>query len=105
MQTSPHEEVILALPAARSRIPMATRFRSTWLASSLQALRERGLYERYVEALSPAYAETITTCVTDMWRPTGAGIAHYETCDRLDLATRDQVAMGTQVMRHTHRNV
>lgn len=105
MHPSPHEEVILALPAARSRIAMATRFRSTWLTSSLQALRERGLYERYVAALSPAYAETIMSCVAGMWLPMGAGMAHYETCDRLDLAVPEQIAMGTQVMRHTHRNV
>jgi hypothetical protein len=102
---NPHEEVILALPAARSRIAMATRFRSTWLASSLQALRERGLYERYAAALSPAYAETITTCVAGMWLPVGAAVAHYETCDRLDLSSREQIAMGTQVLRHTHKNV
>lgn len=105
MQPNPHEEVILALPPSRHRIAMATRVRSTWIASSLQALRERGLYERYAASLNPVFVETITTCVAGVWLPIGAAIAHYEACDRLDLSAREQIAMGTQVMRHTHKNV
>ena len=99
------DEVIVAFPAARNRVPMATQFRSTWLAGSLYAMREHGLYDRYVAALNPEYVETITSSVAGIWLPIDVAMAHYEACDRLDLAARDQIELGTLVMRHTHGTV
>jgi hypothetical protein len=99
------DEVIVAFPAARNRVPMATQFRSTWLAGSLYAMRERGLYDRYVAALNPDYVETITQSVAGIWLPIDVAMAHYEACDRLDLAARDQIELGALVMRHTHGTI
>jgi hypothetical protein len=104
MDLNPREEVILALPA-RHRVPMSTQFRSTWLASSLHALRDRGLYDRYVASLPPAFVEPITSCIAGVWLPIEMACAHYAACDRLDLPASDLVSIGTQVMLHTHRTV
>jgi hypothetical protein len=104
MELSRAPEVIVPLPAP-SRVAHATKFRSTWLASSVQALRERGLFERYVATLSPAFRDAITSCVAGVWLPLPVAMAHYEACDRLDLSVAEQVALGAQVTRHTQRTV
>ena len=108
MDLLPLEDVVLPFCAPRGRVPLARAFKSTWLASSLRALRERGLHERYVTALTalaPSQAETIASAVAGTWLPVSIAMAHYDACDRLDMPTRDQVAMGVDVMRHTHRTV
>ena len=69
MEMNPTEEVIVAFPAPRHREPRATQFRSTWLAGSLHAMREHGLFERYVAALNPDYVDIITSSVAGIWLP------------------------------------
>ncbi len=105
MDLRSREEIILPFRVARSHVQPARVFRSTWLAASLHALRDRGLYERYVAALPPSQASTILSAVAGTWLPVSVAMAHYDALDRLDMPTRDQVAMGMQVMRHTHSTV
>src|SRR4051794_38761473 len=47
--------------SARDGVPVATRFRSTWLGSSLAALRERGLMDRYLGVLPEPYHAVVTS--------------------------------------------
>jgi hypothetical protein len=92
----PEPEAILAFPAPRGEIPEVTRYRSTWIVSSLQSLRERGHFERY-DARLARHREAILDCVAAMWLPLDIAVAHYAACDELRLPVDEQVAMGRAV--------
>lgn len=90
------EEVIVPLPAPRETIRPATEYRSTWLVSSLQALRARGLFDEYRRNLR-AHEETILSALVGVWLPMDVARAHYDACERLGLSEAEQVAMGDAV--------
>lgn len=87
--------------ALRSTVPVATRFRSTWLSSSVRALKERNLFESYLKHLPARYHDAILNTVVGVWLPAEVADAHYEACDKLELATQDIVAIGSEVALHT----
>jgi len=84
------------LPWPQHRIERATAFRSTWIVSSVNALREQGHFERYVSLL-PDHREEILSTVAGIWLPIAVARAHYEACEALSLAGDQQVAMGRAV--------
>jgi len=90
------EEIILPFPAPRETIAPATAYRSTWIVSSLQTLRERGHFEAYKRALT-AHHDTILTALAGSWLPIDVARAHYEACDALGLGRDEQIAMGAAV--------
>jgi hypothetical protein len=71
--------------------------RTTLLASSLRSLRDRGLGERYLSLLDPAFREPILQAVAGGWLPIEAGVAHYRACDALGLTSGEQFAIGKEV--------
>jgi hypothetical protein len=87
-------EVVIPFPP--ESIAPATAFRSTWIVASLQSLRERGHFDRYVSLLK-AHRETIVECVAGTWLPIAVARAHYEACDALALGMEEQLAMGRAV--------
>jgi hypothetical protein len=87
---------VLPWPAPRSRIQPATAFRSTWVVSSINSLRELGHFERYV-ALLPDHREELLSSVAGVWLPIAVARAHYQTCEALSLAIDQQIAMGRAV--------
>lgn len=98
------ETVVLPFPGPR--IAPATEFRSTWLTSSLEGLRENGHLDRYLMLLQ-SHKEEITTCVAGSWVPIAAAIAHYEACERLHLSAGEIEAMarvGGNVRRAWYAN-
>jgi hypothetical protein len=64
--------------------------------SSLQALRERGHFERYSENLT-RHREEILTCVAGTWIPMHIARAHYQACEALGLTLAEQLEMGKSV--------
>jgi len=90
------EEEILPFSQDRAHVLPASQFRSTWIVSSLQSLRERGHFERYLAGLAAHKAE-ILECVAGTWLPLRVAHAHYAACDALRLATEEQLAMGRAV--------
>jgi hypothetical protein len=98
---SPHE-VFLPFPAPRERLPHATAFRSTWLHSSIVALKQRGLLERYLRELDPAMHETVTFTVAGVWLPIDVALAHYWAIDRLGLTRSETCEIGLDVTRQAH---
>src|SRR5688572_27123859 len=62
-----------------------TQVRSTLLQSSLQTLREHGLFERYVALLPKEYHEPILLTLAPSWLPVEVAMAHYRCCDQLSL--------------------
>jgi hypothetical protein len=101
------EEVLVAFPdgVSRERVPVATSFRSTWLSSSLRALKERGLMDRYLAALPQEHHEAVLTTVAGVWLPTAVATAHYQACDALGLPEAEQIAIGAEVGRHAQGSV
>lgn len=100
--TAVREEVILPLD---TRAPLATEFRSTWLAGSIRALRTRGLYETYLGHLSKPTAEIIVGAVAGMWLPISVAIEHYEACEQLGLSVEQQIEIGREVTNLAHGTV
>jgi len=96
------QDVFLPLPAPRERLSPATAFRSTWLHSSIVALRERGLLEGYLRELPPALHETVTLTVAGVWLPIDVAIAHYWAIDRLGLSRAEASVIGLDVTRKAH---
>jgi hypothetical protein len=91
-------------PSSVHRVPMATAFRSTWLASSLKALRERNLLGDYFSRLSAEHRETVRASVAGAWLPISLAIAHYEACDALRLSAADQFAIGVEVSQFAQKS-
>jgi len=99
---APPEELFVSFAVPRSRVPAATHFRSTWLSSSLNALRERGHFDRYLTLLPEADRATILETVAGVWLPVDVGISHYRACEALDLGKREAWEIGVEVTRKVH---
>lgn len=91
------EEVIVPFEPARELVAPATAYRSTWLLSSLQALRDRGHIDNYFNALPTEHHETIRSMVAGVWTPLETARAHYLACEALQLGVQEQVALGRAV--------
>jgi hypothetical protein len=79
-----NEEIVVAFPGPVESIAPTTEYRSTWLVSSLEGLRQQGHLDRYLDLLS-AYRDEILQTVAGAWVPIEVARAHYEACDRLGL--------------------
>jgi hypothetical protein len=102
MPHATEEELIVPFPCAREKIVPPTHVRSTLVASSLRALRERGLFDSYAVALDAEWKETVLGTVAGLWLPIDAGLAHYRACDTLPLSMLEVVAMGREVGDRIH---
>jgi hypothetical protein len=90
-------EPVVTLRHPRGQAPLVTRVRSTLLISSVQSLRSRGLFDRYLEHLPRELQEPILGAVAGTWVDVEVAAAHYRACDALSLSVLDQVAMGGTV--------
>jgi hypothetical protein len=93
------ETTLVPLPAPKDRIPPTTRFRSTWIVSSLEGLRERGFFDRY-EGRLVDHRDAILSAIAGVWLPVDVVRAHYEACEELAIPDADYVLMaktGSQV--------
>lgn len=88
------QESIVALPAVVSRM---TTVRSTLLQSSLNTLRQRGHFERYVQLLDPRYREAILGSLAPEWLSIDIARAHYAACDALHMTPTELLEIGEEV--------
>jgi hypothetical protein len=79
------EEIVLPFGAPRDQVPLATAVRSTLLLTSQRAMRARGVFERYLEVVDPAYRERMLSMTGGGWLPIDVALAHYWACDALAL--------------------
>lgn len=89
--------MIVPFPFPRERIPMGTHFRSTWITTSLDALKRRDLLRGYFERLDRRYRAVIEETVAATWLPADVAIAHYQAIDALGLPPEEQHKMGEEV--------
>ena len=96
--SSQHAEqvVILPFPKAKHLIAAATHYRSTWLLSSIRALRDRGSIDAYLRHVGPR-RDQLLALVAGVWVPVAWAADHYRACEALKLPIADQLAMGKAV--------
>ncbi len=90
-------EPLLPFRTAREKVPVATRFRSTWLHVSLETLKQRGLFPRYLANLPVKHHESVLSTIAGVWLPSEVAVAHYEAIDALGLSNAEIMIMGAQV--------
>lgn len=73
--------------------------RGTLILASLQALRQRDHYERYLSLLEPSARNEITALRASQWVRIALAEAHYGACDALGLTTAEKLAIGADVSR------
>jgi hypothetical protein len=95
-------EAVVPFPGPRATISPATKFRSTWVVSSLEGLRNHGHYERFLNVLTE-HREEILSSIAGTWLPMPVAYAHYKACDALGLSDAEHAAMirgpGARVRR------
>jgi hypothetical protein len=79
------------------------RVRSGLLCSSIQSLRDRKLYDRYLELLPKEHANAILSLTAFEWIEPKLAFVHYEACDALGLDITDQVEIGMRVAQQLQR--
>jgi hypothetical protein len=75
-------------------------FRSSWLASSLRALRTRGYFEAYKEKLPGRFHAPVLESVAGTWLPVEVALAHYTAIDALGIPPPTIFEMGREVQDH-----
>jgi len=98
-------EVIVPLHAPVERIEPVRSLRSTLLSGSIQALRGRGLFEKYFGELPRQHHDAIRSMVAGVWIPMELARAHYDALDRLIPSESDQFDMGRDVADRIHRTL
>jgi hypothetical protein len=86
-------------------VPVASQFRSTWLAGSIKALRSRGLFDAYYARLKPDTREKVLAAVAGTWLPTVIAVEHYEACEALGIPRDEQIVIGREVTVVAHGTV
>jgi hypothetical protein len=89
--------------AARG-LPAASEVRSTILVSGIQAIRARGLYQKYLESLPPEARDRFSTLIVGLWLPVEEALIHYRAVDRLGLDAREIESIGAEVAQRINKS-
>jgi hypothetical protein len=80
---------------------MASSFRSSWLTSSLKAMKARGLTDRYLQILPKKLHDSVMHSEAGVWLPVDVATAHYTAMDQLGLSEGEVVRIGMEVAERT----
>jgi hypothetical protein len=92
-----HWEELVPLKVPRELVQPVSQVRSTLLASSLKALRERNRFEAYLKLLPPQHHDQVHAAVAGTWTPVELLLAHYDACDGLDVSEEELYEIGQMV--------
>jgi hypothetical protein len=70
--------------------PTVTHVRGMLIASARENLREIGVFDRYAQTLPGGMRDAVLYALASSWLPVEVALAHYHTCDQLEL-TPDQI--------------
>jgi hypothetical protein len=87
-------EVLISLPETLQPV---SAVRSTLIQSSLESLRNRGHFDRYLKLVDPRFRERILGTIAPEWLDVGLALAHYEACDALALGHEELIEIGEAV--------
>ena len=96
------DDIVCPFPVLSRLTAELSRVRGTLLASSIQSLRSRGLFESYARVLPDSHRDRVLNSVAGEWLSAEIAHAHYRACDALGLSVEDQILMGRDVSRRTH---
>jgi hypothetical protein len=95
----------IVLPFRTPNPRPVTEARSTLIVAGIQTLRAHGLYERYVDLLSPNLCQEIMALVAGVWIPAELALEHYRKMDQLALPTSMIEAIGAEVAERGSKTV
>jgi hypothetical protein len=87
-------DVLIELPSHVGRV---TAVRSTLIQSSLNTLRKRGYFERYLQLIDPRHRAALLETLAPEWLAMEVAHAHYTACDALALSTTELHEVGEDV--------
>lgn len=87
-------ETLIALPRVLGPV---RGVRSTLIQSSLDTLRRRGHFERYLQVLDPRYRATLLESLAPEWLAIEVAAGHYAACDALALSSTELHEIGEDV--------
>jgi hypothetical protein len=90
-------EVFVPFRAPPQKLGVSARVRTTLIVSSLQSLRKRDLYHRYLELLPEEHHPTVRSMIAGQWVPMRIAEAHYDACEALGFDRREVNAIGREV--------
>lgn len=96
-ERSKMEEVLVAFKGPPELAPPVTRVRGTVFSSSLQMVRDEGLYETYLDALPAEHHAAISSLIPTEWLSVELAYAHYQALDLLKLPREKIVKIGRSV--------
>jgi hypothetical protein len=99
------DEVVVPFRVPRDRVRPTTEFKSTWLTASLDTLRARGHWPRYIENLAPEYHDAVMSSIAGTWVPVEVSLAHYRACDALGLTVAEQMLIGRGVLERLQKTL
>ncbi|HEY6558573.1 MAG TPA: hypothetical protein VI072_14925 [Polyangiaceae bacterium] len=102
MEDDEGAEVVLPFPAEPRLIQPTTQVRSTLIMSSLQMLRDEGLYGEYQRHLQGEYRELVLGVTSPCWLPIEAAMAHYGACNDLALPSTRVADLGRRASMKSH---
>jgi len=86
------DDVVAPFRVPRELVRPTTEFKSTWLTASLETLRARGHFERYLANLAAEHRAPILSSIAGVWLPMEICLAHYRACDALELSIAFRIA-------------
>jgi hypothetical protein len=86
----------IMIPHVRDIQP-CTAVRNVVIQSSIAQLQEAGYYERYLTIIDPQRLKELLSSFAPGWTPIDLALAHYEACDRLELTSDEQAALGQRI--------
>jgi hypothetical protein len=90
-------EVFVPFRAPPQKLGVCARVRTTLIVSSLQSLRKRDLYQRYIDLLPQEHHATVRSMIAGQWVPMRVAEAHYDACEALGFDRREVNAIGREV--------
>jgi hypothetical protein len=87
-------ETIIEVPKI---VRPVTHVRSTLIQSSLKQLKEHGHFDAYERSLPPASRSTILETLGPTWLSIELAVAHYQTCEALQLTAAERLRIGEAV--------
>lgn len=79
--------------------------RSTLLCASIQSLRQRGLYDAYLDQLSPADRARAQALTPGQWLPVERAVVHYLACDRVPITAAQRIEIGGDVAQRIQQSL
>ncbi len=95
-------EVLVPFPEP---LEPSTQVRSTLICASIQSLRQRGLYDAYLEGLTAPQREEVQALTAGLWLPIDRALVHYGACDRLPLERSQRIEIGGDVANRIQQSL